>query len=341
MARRSQNGFSVEVIMLARSAIGFIGFATFATLVTACTVESPTYVSQDPYAGDTDGGSSPTSSGSNSQSGSASSGSDAGGGGSASDSGATCNGNDFAKPDLSKLTACGDGHGHCYDKNKTPGADQLVACPDPSQVCVYDAVLEAAGGKLKSCTSIINTPGGCFDKSFMPIIDAMGGAALKPDVCASNEVCIPCADPGSGKSSGFCDPQGVHENACGATPAPSGDGGTTPPPPPLPACCTTKGVSNGVCLDASKIPSSQQSQAPQDSCASGTKCVPKALVQGMPVKCDGGLLGKGICMDQCFNEFLGLAGDIGILSTKGCGSTEVCAPCSFISGNGITVPGCE
>jgi hypothetical protein len=326
--------------MLLRSALGVFGFAA---LVMACTVESPTYVSQDPYAGDTDGGSSaPGTSSGNSSSSSGGGATSDGGGGSGSGSGTTCNGSDFTKADLSKLTACGDGHGHCYDKDKTPGADQLVACPDPSQVCVYDAVLEAGGGKLKSCTSIINTPGGCFDKSFMPIIDAMGGAALKPDVCASNEVCIPCADPGSGKSSGFCDPQGVHQNACGGSTATGGaDGGTAPPPPPLPACCTTKGVSNGVCLAESAIPASQQSQAPQDSCATGNKCVPKALVQGMPVKCDGGLLGKGICMDQCFNEFLGIAGDIGILSTKGCGATEVCAPCSFISGNGITVPGCE
>src|SRR5207253_6133504 len=111
--------------------------------------------------------------------------------------------------------------------------------------------------------------------------------------------------------------------------------GTTPPAA-LPACCTKKGKSNGVCLQASGIPESRRDQAPQDSCADGLLCVPKAMVEGKPVTCNGGLLGKGVCMDTCFNEMMGFASMIGILGKDLCATTEVCVPCSFMSGKGIT-----
>ena len=36
---------------------------------------------------------------------------------------------------------------------------------------------------------------------------------------------------------------------------------------------------------------------------------------------------------------MSLAGSIGILSSKGCGTTEVCVPCTLVSGKGV--PGCK
>jgi hypothetical protein len=96
-----------------------------------------------------------------------------------------------------------------------------------------------------------------------------------------------------------------------------------------------------VCISSSAIPQSQQSNTKQDTCASGDKCVPAAFVEGKPVQCDSGLSGAGVCMDKCFNDLMGFIADIGLLSTKGCGTTEVCVPCSFATSGGQMVPGCQ
>src|SRR5262249_22079886 len=57
----------------------------------------------------------------------------------------------FVKPDLSKLTACGDatrGKGHCYDAARVPVAkSQLDPCADGSTYCVPDKMLSAGGTK--------------------------------------------------------------------------------------------------------------------------------------------------------------------------------------------------
>ena len=148
-----------------------------------------------------------------------------------------------------------------------------------------------------------------------------------------------CVDPRtSGTPTPFCQPIGVHDKECGAGAASGGDGGATKPPAAAP-CCTTKGKSNGVCIAETAVPEAQRNQTKQDVCVAGSKCVPAAFVAGTPVKCSGGLLGAGVCMDKCFNDMMSLAGDIGLLSAAGCGSTEVCVPCSFVSGQGV--PGCK
>ena len=294
----------------------------------ACTLDSPTYIaSQDAPVNEGDAGPSPSKSSGGSATGTASS----------ADSTATCNTNDFVKADLSKLTACGDGKGHCYAKDKTSLASTLTACPNAAEVCVPDEILEANGQPLKSCTSIIG-PGGCVTASLFPDIIAMGGSALKQDVCSASQLCVPCTDPTHGNApTPFCQPIGVHQSSCSAT---AGGAATdAAAPPPSQPCCTTNGKSNGVCISETAIPQSQQSQAPQDTCTTGNKCVPSAFVAGKPVTCSGGLLGAGVCMDKCFNSMLSLAGGIGILSSEGCGTTELCIPCGLVSGQGV--PGCK
>ncbi len=255
-----------------------------------------------------------------------------------SDSGAATCGSDFIKPDLATLKSCGDGKGHCFDKTKAPMADQLSACPDAAQVCVPDEMLTAAGGKLASCTSIVG-PGGCVTAHLVPPLEQQGGGFLKQDVCAAGQLCAPCADPTNNNApTPFCQPIGVHGSACGADAGPAAaDAG--PPPPAAKACCTTNGHSAGMCLPETAIPASQQSQTKQDVCDAAQKCVPAAFVKNTPVKCDGGLSGAGVCMDKCFNDMMSLAGDLGLLSNAGCGTTEVCVPCAFVSGQGV--PGCK
>lgn len=256
-------------------------------------------------------------------------------GGATGDGGSlTCSSSDFVKADLATLTACGDGKGHCFAKTKIAIASLLTACPDAAQVCVPDEILVAGGQPLKSCTSIIG-PGGCVTATLIPQIIQQGGSALKPDICSPTQLCVPCNDPRTpGATTPFCQPIGVHEKECSAG-AGASDGGTAAAATP---CCTTNGKSNGVCIAETAVPEAQRSKTKQDVCAAANKCVPAAFVAGTPVKC-GGLLGDGVCMDKCFNDMMSLAGDIGLLGSKGCGTTEVCVPCSFVSGQGV--PGCK
>ena len=302
--------------------------------VLGCSLASPTYItsSQENPIEEDDGGAS----------------------GAAAASGATpaggapvvCNGTDFAKVDLAKLTGCGPGNkgGHCYAKAKSPIADKLIACAaSPNDVCVPDEILLAAGQPLKSCKSILG-PGACVSTGFIPQMDTEGAGALQKDICETGQICAPCVDPRNGNApTPFCQPIGVHDAACGgAGGAPSAGGGAAPAPAPAPlvGCCTTGSVSNGVCLPESAIPEADRSKTKALTCAAGNKCVPKAFVENKPVTCSS-ILGAGVCMDKCFDEMMSLAGGIGILSKANCGATELCIPCSLAAaGGGSKVPGC-
>jgi hypothetical protein len=318
----------MEDAMTMRALVG-VGVVVSGLGMAACTLASPTYItsSEDPVTGDPDAAAPPPASGGASSGGNAPSGAPA-----------TCGADDFTKPDLSTLTACGGGKGHCYDKNKVSIAGILVACPDASKVCVPDEVLLADGQPLAKCTSLIG-PGGCVAADLIPMIAAGGGSVLKQDVCAAGLTCVPCTNPQDNNApTPFCQPIGVHSKDCSASGGGAGgDGGA---PAPLPACCTTNGKSNGVCLSETAIPEAQRSQAKADTCAAGNKCVPAALVNGKPVTCSAGFLGAGVCMDQCFNDMMKIAGQIGFLDSKGCGTTELCIPCSMATQGGAPVPGC-
>jgi hypothetical protein len=172
-----------------------------------------------------------------------------------------------------------------------------------------------------------------------PELVKKGGSALGHDVCDPSQLCIPCNDPSNGGAdTGMCGAIGVmgDDASCSSTaPAPASDAGTAAQ---LAKCCTKNGTSNGVCIDGSKIPEAQRSRTKQDTCTSGDVCVPAAFVSGKPVTCTAGIMGKGVCMDGCFDEMMSFAGSVGILERTTCGSTELCIPCSFVSGQGV--PGC-
>lgn len=290
------------------------------TCVAGCTLASPTYITTQSAPEPAADASAPSSASTLTS-------------GAASDSTTACAGGTFAKVDIAKLAPCGNGLGHCYDKTKTPGAEQLVACPTATEVCVPDDILLAAGAKLQSCTSIIG-PGGCVAGSLIPAIAAQGGSALKQDVCKTGRICVPCTDPTHGNApTPFCSPVGVMESACATSAA--GDAGA--PPPPSQKCCTKQGRSNGICIAETAVPEARRSQTVQDTCTSGNRCVPSALAAGNPSSCNAGSA-KGVCMDTCFNDMLNLASSIGFLGQDWCGPTEVCIPCAMVSGQGV--PGC-
>lgn len=297
-----------------------------AFVIAACTIASPTHITVEPTKS-----TSPTDPSSSTSSSSGSSAKASGG------AAVACDGTDYVQPDLSTLTACGNGKGHCYDADKTPTSDQLVACDTAGQVCVPDEILESAGNTLGSCSvkALGGKPGGCITASLYPTIIAQGGSALTQDACDAGQLCVPCNDPTNGNAATpFCLPIGVHASACGAAAA-TPDAGTSAPE----GCCATDGVANGICIDEAAIPSDKRSSTVPDTCSDPhDRCVPKSLVDGNPTNCDGGFTGKGVCLDKCFNKWMGYAGDIGALKQTTCGATEVCVPCIAA---GSSTPGCN
>jgi hypothetical protein len=261
----------------------------------------------------------------------------------------SCTGRAFASPNLASLTACNAG-GHCYAKAKVPDeiASGLGPCANPSDVCVPDEILRAAGNKLASCTqpdavkAATGDGGGCVNLALFPEAQKQAGAFLKQQECAPGLVCMPCKNPLDNKATPFCSAIGVYDQACGDV---TDGGASLPKPPPAQACCTTNGKSNGICMSTSILPADKKDSMPRDTCPADNACMPAALFEGKPTTCNAGVFfGKGICMDTCFNPMLEIAGSLGLLSGKGCGETELCAPCQILlqqTPPGVPVPGCS
>jgi hypothetical protein len=289
----------------------------------ACTLASPMNVSVEPDTAAGDGGAGGPLV--------------ASGAGGATASGASCSGA-FAKPDVSKLTACGGGKGHCYDKDKNPMPTAYNACPDATQLCVPDQVLTAGGNPMKSCTSVVGK-GGCIDPALFVMPDEYKSqmSMLKQDVCDSGELCVPCNDPMHGNApTPFCQPMGVYDQPCTGGGAPSGgDGGA---PSSTETCCASSGKPAGICMTQDAVPESGRGKTDQDTCKSGEQCVPQAFM-GTPTKCSARFGAAGICIDQCFSTIFALAGPL--VGNDGCGDSEVCMPCSLMSMTGSSVPGCN
>jgi len=228
----------------------------------------------------------------------------------------TCSGA-FTKPDVSTLKACGDGKGHCYDGAKT-SLSNLPACEGGSDSCIPDKVLEANGGKLKSCTFFVgNKPGVCMSTIVKDI--AAHQNELQKDVCDDDERCAPCVDPRDGSDTHICDETGIYQDAC------KGGAGAQ-----LPTCCHHQGV----CISPEAAPADQRDSMTPDICRDSKVCAPASLVDGHPKYCT--VFGdQGVCLDVCFAKMLGPARKV---LRNECGPTEVCLPC--LIGKGQGVPGC-
>jgi hypothetical protein len=306
-----------------------LALSSLAVATEACTLASPTTVKFEPST-NLDSTDNATMDGGMSGSSSVSSGGAA----------AEC-ASKFTKPDASQLTACGNGKGHCYPKDKMDAeVSQLYAvdtCAGANELCISDDVLEAGGGKLKSCSvaALDGKPGGCITIDLLPELKAQGSGALKQDVCDVGQVCAPCVDPIHQADTPFCHPIGVRDGSCGAA---AGGSSSSPAKAPEVTCCS----GDGVCIPSAAVPADDQSMVIQDTCAGDNKCAPKALVDGKPVVCDGGLLGDGVCIPTCFSHALGIAGDIGALSQATCGANQLCIPCKLASleAGSTPIPGC-
>ncbi len=229
----------------------------------------------------------------------------------------------FKKVDLSSLEECGDaarGKGHCYDPKKVPfSTKDLTPCGD--EMCVPDNILEAGGGRLKSCAFFIGgKPGACMSLLINDINNHK--KELQPDVCdEATERCAPCVNPIDGKDTHLCEDIGAHEADCKG----GADEEETEP------CCHGAGV----CMQEDSAPEDQRDSMTRDVCPEKKLCAPAAMVDGHPVKCS--FLGApGVCLDVCFNSMLG---GMKAMARADCGPTEVCLPCAIGKGQGVV--GCD
>ncbi len=290
--------------------------------VIACTLGSDTYIysTEAPREGATrKGDAGPTSSGGGAE--------------------AAC----FEAVDLTSLTPCGNGVGHCFEEARAPYAGLLTRCAKEGEVCVPDDALRAAGGKLATCTSIIG-PGACVTPQLFPKLDEQK-AALSQDVCAGGQVCVPCVDPTNNNApTPFCQSVGAFKTKsreAGCSGGSTSDAGAAPPSE---TCCAASGQSRGLCVDMPRIaPAGYQDTAAQGTCKSAAnRCVPTTVYEKTPVRCTSAYptaaAGKaGICLDTCFSDSFFDAEWKPLVKQGSCGASELCLPCDALLPG---TPGC-
>ncbi len=223
----------------------------------------------------------------------------------------------FASPDLSKLTSCGQGRGHCFDSTKTSFGN-VDACADGS-ACLPNKVLVANGRPLRGCTFYLkDQPGACV--SLLKVDVRKNKDSLKQDVCDADERCVPCVNPTNGESTQVCTPTGVHERSCASSAAEDDTA----------SCCGGLGT----CIREDAVPGGSEGKLDGLGCPSEQVCAPRSLVDGEPVKCHAAGL-SGVCLGICFAKQLAGAKSV---FRGDCGPAQVCLPCAI--GSSQDVPGC-
>ena len=244
------------------------------------------------------------------------------------------------KPDLSTLKACkagggkGTGKGHCYSRLKA-GIDEAngkefadPTCGD-GEICVGDNILEAEGGKLKTCTFTAAgapQPGVCMENLSAQM--ATNFALLKKGdtECEETQACTPCINPITKEDTKLCGKIGVFDKEC--TEGAKGK--------QVELCC----AGLGQCMPTSSVPGGAGEDLPKDSCSQKDEahvCAPSALIDGKGEKCS--LAGAdGVCLPFCFADVVKGA-QAGIRSS--CNALSFCLPCAAAKAKGFDMPGCE
>jgi len=232
---------------------------------------------------------------------------------------------------VSTLPACGpDGGAHCLQGALVPAAlqSQLATCS--GGFCVPDVFIESGGNFIPpTCASLDGAEGRCLNTA-IPQVTAEE-SQLTQSTCAVFERCVPCFSPIDGTKTGAC------SLSC--------DPGPTKPIVLFASCCDENGTDEGRCVPTEIIPSSEQSNLSQDSCAKDAGlCVPSEMLSlstYKPATCSatGFLVGAytGVCLSDCLSF-----GIEGIALAQGdCESEHTCAPCKNpLTGQPTGAPGC-
>jgi len=224
--------------------------------------------------------------------------------------------------DPSGLTECCPdfaGTAHCLPSDQLDPAatDQLAACDDGASTCVPDVWIEG-NVDLVECSSVAG-PGVCLSQC-IPLV-AENSGLLQQDICADDELCVPCDIPGQGPS-GACD----LDLSCDAPTDPPGGDPPDDPPPSAEQCCDSRGI----CIAESAVPPDRVDNLQQDTCSDDSQlCVPTDLIdpgfEAQPCESTIGGLGgnpEGACLHDCLAS-------TGLFLQDGCADGFKCVACEL------------
>jgi hypothetical protein len=241
-------------------------------------------------------------------------------------------------------SCCDAGNAHCVPVGEVPVAlapnfDPCDAQGGGQGLCLPDAVILAGTDyEAPPCTSFGDAEGVCFSKCIPAVANDPATALLPQDVCADDELCVPCVNPLDGTSTGACELEICPSGAGGAGgTGGGGEGGAAPecphegPPvvdpdifdPCTPAC------PGAHCLPAALIPVDQQALlAPCTSGGNAGFCAPDVLIETggnfIPPTCESVGGAEGRCISACLPD---VAAQAAFLPQSTCDASERCVPC--------------
>ncbi len=229
------------------------------------------------------------------------------------------------------------GEAHCLAGDKVPTelGEYLDAC-DSGGFCVPDQFLSTGGAVPPSACTAFGGEGVCLSECVPQVRENSG--LLQPDVCAGDQLCVPCISPIDNEPTGACDL--VDLTTCEA----SGDSDPDAPPTSScddPATCVYEAecpaliepstlsecAPDAHCLAAALVPTDTASQlAP---CADASElCVPDDFIRTggkfAPLTCSSVAGAEGRCLSKALPA---VAGQEALLPQDICGANEKCTPC--------------
>jgi hypothetical protein len=238
--------------------------------------------------------------------------------------GACSQNGDAPKETKKTFAACCGGDGACIPKPIVPASQQAQlgkdTCTGADNLLCAPKAFTDASVKPVACTAPGNVEARCLP-ACLPALQA-NKANLRQGTCKAAELCAPCFNPLDGTDTGACSINGD---------AP------TKPKVVYPGCCPYQSNDRGTCVPGALLSTAQNTQLPQDSCATGTLCAPNIKVKDQTAKfptchvpafsfacpLNQAATGcNGACVPSC------IAGDLSTFLAQGtCGGGELCAPC--------------
>lgn len=222
----------------------------------------------------------------------------------------------------SQLPACSPacGNAHCVPFYNVPVEQQPSLSLCPGGYCLPDALIASAGNVIpKTCAPLdgFDAEGRCLSTCLKSVAEQ--ASQLQKATCDDGELCVPCFDPITGKSTGACS-----SSSCDAPAKPAYT---------FPKCCSYLGASQATCLPTAKVPADQQAGLQQETCPASFLCVPDEYLPNASVPIGACTTqGQGVCVSKCVPDLPVYLGS-GDCPDK----NHVCVPCSFAP----TTPGCK
>jgi hypothetical protein len=224
---------------------------------------------------------------------------------------------------------------HCLPAALVPVAQrpELAACGTGATAgfCTPDPIISSDNNYVPPTCSPFADPAseGRCTSDCLPSVEA-DSSELVAATCSSGNLCAPCNDPFSGKTTGAC------SVGCDS---PKKD------PFTFPLCCDYNGGTQGTCVPKTLVPSSESGPLQADECPSNAAdylCVPNEYLPTptAPIAtCTTSILFvpvAGACVSQCVNipaTFL--------FSQDDCPPNHLCVGCTISSLFGSSPPGCN